>query len=251
VTYHNTVGLANYFKSTITLRDGTEVRVTGDIGAIFLDKNEYKTVVYTTDSDGNPLNLQATDLSGDIFVIYGEGPLSLENTYQTQFEVEVIDVLDDAEVEIEGLYYDSVGGRYFIRVKNIGKADAYVSGELVDLVVNGERITVGGDGVYKIRPGGSVDIPVEVGMDEEDLAANPRIKVRVYYGERELSRIKIKEATFDVQPYTNITRYIIYALIALVIILLIFFLGTKKKCKHCGHKNPRGRKTCEKCGTRF
>jgi archaellum component FlaF (FlaF/FlaG flagellin family) len=251
VTYHNPVNLAEYFKSTITLRDGTAVKVTGDLGPIFLDKNEYKTIVYQVDSDGNPLNLQAAELSGDIFTIFGESTNSLENTYQKSFQVEMIDVLDDAQINITGLYYDKVGQKFYVRIENTGKVDAYVSTELLDLLVNGQPTTFGSDTTVKIGAGDSEDIPVSVEMADEDLAANPTVRVRAYYGERELSRIKITEATFPIELRSSYGRYVIYGVIALVILILLFFLGTKKKCPKCGHKNARGRKSCINCGNKF
>jgi archaellum component FlaF (FlaF/FlaG flagellin family) len=251
VTYHNPKGLALYFKSTITLRDGTVVKITGDENPLFLDKNEYKTVLYLTDVDGNPLNLQASDLSGDIFTVYGEATTSLENTYQTTFSVELIDVLDNAKINITALYYDKVAGKFFIRIENTGTVDAYVSGELIDLIVNGQALTIGSDGVVRIKPGESIDLPVTIELVEADLLENPDVLVRVYYGERELSRIKIAEGRFVIQERSNMTRYVIYGAVILVILLLLFLLATKKKCKHCGEKNARGRKSCVKCGQKF
>ncbi len=251
VTYRNTENLAMYFKGTITVRDGGEVIVLGDEKPIFLDKNEFKTIVYRVDTDGNPLNFQSDELTGDIFVIYGEGTKSLENTYQTQFDIDIVEILDDAEIEIVGLYYDKSQNSFFVEIKNIGKKDAYVSVELVDLLINDEEITVGGDGVIKIAPGKTGKIRVEVEMAEEDFDENPEIRVRAFYGERELSRIKIKEETFPLEFKSGYTMYIVYAVVILLVLLLLLWLGTKKKCPHCGHKNPRGRRTCEKCGYNF
>ncbi len=251
VTYHNPTGLAEYVKSTITLRDGATIKVTGDQSPFFLDKNEYKTIVYTVDTDGDPLNLQADDLSGDLFAVYGETPVSLEFTYQTSFGIDVIDVLDDAEIEIVGLEYDKGASRFLVVIENVGDVDAYVSAELVDLIVNGEELTVGGDGVSKVAAGKRIRIPVEVEMTDADFADNTDVLVRAYYGERELSRIKITEKRFPIEFVTGYVRYAMYAAVLLLILLLLFFLGTKKKCPHCGHMNARGRKTCINCGRPF
>jgi hypothetical protein len=251
VTYHNTENLAEYFKSTITIRDGTAVKVTGDGAPLFLDKLEYKTVVYSADTNGDPLNLQADELSGDIFTIFGEGTNSLENTYQHTFSIDIIDVLDDAEINITGLYYDKSAQAFFVQIENVGDVDAYVSTELVDLIVNSEEITVGSDGVIKIAAGDDDYLEVPVEMVDADFEANPTVRVRAYYGERELSRIKIKEATFPIEQRSGATKYVIYGVVILLILILLFFLGTKKKCKHCSHRNARGRKTCINCGHKF
>ena len=251
VTYHNTVGLAEYFKSTITVRDGNAVKVAGDESALFLDKNEYKTILYSSDVDKNPLNLQGTDLSGDIFTIYGEGTKSLENTYQKSFQIDLIDVLDASKLNITGLYYDKVNSQFMVELDNTGDVGAYANVELVDLVVNGQTLSVGGDAVVFVKAGKSMLVPVQVEMVDADFKDNPKVKVRAYYGERELSRIKITEGLFPIVFKSDFTKYVVYGSVLLIILLLLFFLGTKKKCKHCGHANARGRKTCINCGHKF
>jgi len=250
VTYRNLVELPLFFSSTITLRDGTEIKITGDESPLFLDGDEYKTVLYRYTVDGDPLNLQAEDLSGDIFTVFGEGPRALENTLQKSFEIEVIDVLDDAKIAITDLYYDSSAGKFMVYVENIGEVDAYVNLELLELTINGESVTVGSDTI-KIPAGKGVWIPVAVDLSPEDIAENSPINVRGYYGERELALVKIVEAEFEMRLGGGYGKYIVYVLIIVVILLLLWFLGTKKKCPKCKHKNPRGRKTCEKCGHRF
>lgn len=251
VTYHNTENLATYFKSTITVRDGTDVVVLGDARPVFLDKNEYKTVVYSADTEGDPLSFQSNDLSGDVFVIYGEGPESLEKTYQATFDIDVIEVLDDAEIEIRDAYYDTTAREFVVVVGSTGEAPAYVSAEVVDLLVNGEELTVGGDGVVLIEPGDEEKIGVVVAMADEDFADNPTVLVRAFYGERELSRIKSKEARFPLVTRTGYLAYAPYAVVIVLVLLLLIWLGTKKTCKSCGRKNPRGRKTCVGCKKRF
>jgi archaellum component FlaF (FlaF/FlaG flagellin family) len=251
VTYHNLQDLATYFKGTITVRDGERVWVLGDETPIFLDKSEYKTVVYSIDTDGNPLTFASDELSGDVFVIFGEGPQSLENTYQKTFAIDVIEVLDDAEIEIAGLAYDTTAKQFLVTIENVGEATVYASVELVDLAVNGESITVGNADSVKIAPGKKAKVPVEVELDEADFADNDQIRVRAYYGERELARIKIKEKTFPLTLTKGLAKYAVYGAIVLLALLLLFFLGTKKTCKHCGEKNARGRKTCLKCGRPF
>jgi len=251
VTYHNTQDLAEYFKSTITVRDGDNIVIISDIEAIFLDKGEYKTIVYQVDIDGEPLNFQSEDLSGDVFVVFGEGPLSLENQYQKSFDIDIVDILDDAEIEIIDAYYDPARGGFVVTIENIGTATAYVSAEMIEIVVNGEKITISSADVVKIEPGKKAKLFIEVELDEEDYEDNPEIRVRAYYGERELSRVKIKEETFPFKTKSSTGKYILYAVIVILLLLIFFFLGTKKKCPHCGHMNPRGRKTCERCGYHF
>src|SRR6185436_14001433 len=108
--------------------------------------------------------------------------------------------------------------------------------------------TVGSADVVKIAEGKKAWLPVEVEMTEEDIADNAEVLVRAFYGERELSRVKLKEKRFPLEVRSGYTRYAVYSVIILLILVLLYFLATKKKCPHCGHRNARGRKTCEKCG---
>jgi len=220
VTYRNLVELPLFFSSTITLRDGTEIKITGDESPLFLDGDEYKTILYRFTVDGDPLNLQAEDLSGDIFTVFGEGPKALENTLQKSFEIEIIDVLDDSEIAITDLYYDTSAGKFMVYVENLGDVDAYVNLELLELVINGEDITVGSETI-KIKAGDGVWIPVPVDLTPEDIEENPEIKVRAYYGERELALVKITEAEFAMKIGGGYGKYIVYVLIIAVILLIL------------------------------
>jgi len=251
VTYHNTVNLALFFKSTITINgQGTPI-ITGDADPLFLDKGEYKTVVYSQDTDGNPLDLRGENLTADLFTIYGEGPNSLENALQAQLRISFIEVKDDTTINITSLYYDKTAQAFFVTIGNTGEVDAYVQPEMVDLMINEEPVTAAADGTTLINAGGKAAIKIPVAMADADFAANPMVKVRAYYGEREIALIKTTEKSFAFEFGGGYGRYILYAVVLVVVLLILFFLGTKKKCKHCGHKNPRGRKTCEKCGRKL
>lgn len=249
VTYRNPVDLGVYLKSTISITGGNESITLGDNEALFLDKGGVKTVVYTADVDGNPLFLdKGTEYMAELLTIYGEGPKSLENSLQAKVPISFIDVMDDSVVEITGLYYDKSKGAFMVTVKNTGTVDAYVQPEIVDLMINGEAVTVASDSVEKLAPGEEKKIPVSVEMADADFEENPMIHVRAFYGERELALIKMTEKSFALEFGGFPTgKIILYAVIVLILFLILFFLGTKKKCKQCGHKNPRGRKTCEKC----
>jgi hypothetical protein len=251
VTYRNPTELALYLKGTITISGGTNTITTGDATALFLDKGESKTIVYSTDTDGQPLLLDGTNLTADVFTIFGEGTKSLDNSLQASMKVGQVEIADDALVNITGLYYDKSAQKFYVTIENVGPVDAYVQPEILDLMVNDAPVTVASDAVALIRKGKSAKVPVSVAMEEADFLANPQVKVRAYYGEREIALVKVTEATFPLTFGGGYTQYLIYAGVGLVVLLILFFLGTKKKCKHCGHKNARGRKTCEKCGQKI
>jgi len=248
VTYHNPQELALYMKGTITITGGASSIALGDKDPLFLDKGAYKTIIYTEDSDGQPLFLTEGDYTAKLFTIFGEGPKSLENAIQATVKISFVEVKDESVVNITGLYYNKGSGKFFVTVENTGTVDAYVRPELVDLMVNGEPLTVAADETVLVPAGKKEKIPVTIQLAGEDFAANPQVLVRAYYGERENVLVKVTKRSFAlVFGGAGIGRFVLYAVIMLAILLLLLFLGTKKTCRHCGHKNPRGRKRCEKC----
>lgn len=251
VTYHNPTDLALYFKSTITVHDGANQKTTGDNDALFLDKLGSKTVVYNTASDGSQLLFQGQNLTADVLTIYGEAPNSLEDTLQATLDITQVEVTDNSVVNITSVYYDKSRQAFVVTLTNIGPVDAYAEPEMENLVINDQSTNYAAETPVLIKKGQSVDVPIAVTMTTPDFAANPEVTVRAYYGERELSLIKTTEGSFAFRFGGGYGQYIVYAVVVVVILALLFFLGTKKKCKHCGHKNARGRKTCEKCGQKL
>jgi len=82
---------------------------------------------------------------------------------------------------------------------------------------------------------------------DEDITNNPTIKVRTYFGEREDALVKVIEGQLDLRiKGFDIIDYAPHIIILLLILLIIGAMR-KKKCEHCGHKNPRKRKICKNC----
>ncbi len=251
VTYHNPVDLALYFSSTIRIVGGEEPVVTGDEEPVFLDKGAYKTIVYQYDTDGNPLIVEGENLTSEILTIYGEGPGALENALQARVKIAFVEVADESLVEITGLAYDKRAKHFLVTIENTGPVDAYVLPEIIDLLINEEPVTVSAGEPRLVKRGKSVKVAVPVELSEQDLLDNPEIKVRAYYGERELALIKVVERTFPLAFTTGYGMIVLYGGLILLALTLLFWLATKKRCKQCGHKNPRGRKRCEQCGNKL
>ncbi|MBN2422490.1 hypothetical protein JXB41_04645 [Candidatus Woesearchaeota archaeon] len=243
VTYKNNVDLATYLKGSITVKAGDESAVVGDEEPVFIDANEYKTFIYEIDM---PIDFENVNLTADIYTIFGESPYSLENVLEGTFSVEIVTVIDDTLVEIEDTVYDARNNEFLVRVKNTGEIGAYVDVEIIDLYINGEEISAGSENIIKLRPEESAWVPVEADMAEEDYAFNEKIKVRARYGERENALIKVAYKEFDLK--FRKADYALYVIIILIIILLLLIILTKKKCRVCGHKNPRHKHRCKKCG---
>ena len=161
VTYHNPTGMAEYFSSTITitLPDGTMI-VVGDNEPWFLDKGEYKTIVYTTDTNGEAILLDDADgeLTAKIFTTFGEGPKSLENAIEATLRISFVDIKDEALINITRLWYDKNRQAFIVTIENTGGVDAYVMPEMIDLSVNDELLTVAAEETVLLKKGGSARI---------------------------------------------------------------------------------------------
>ncbi len=255
VTYQNLVDLATYLKGTITLRapDGTQIM--GDEEPVFIDKLQFKTLIYRNIT---PIDTSKGNITAEVFTIFGESKKSLEYTLRKTVTVSTISVLDNSNIEFGKVLYDKGSGKFLIEIKNIGDVDVFVDLELIDLLVNDELVTFGSDEIIFIKKGESKFVEVTVDMDEDDLANNPRIRVRAYYGERERNLVKIIEGEFG-YGYTGFgysageflkglgKNIILYLPVIIIIILLFLILGMKKRCPHCKEINKLRAKHCKKC----
>ncbi|KHO45454.1 MAG: hypothetical protein QS99_C0015G0027 [archaeon GW2011_AR4] len=243
VTYTNPEGVAVFFKATFTVRsENGEEQVMGDVDPLFIEGNSEKTVVYPVD----PFTGEA--LSTDIFVIFGEARYSLERVLSGTMDVEIVSVTDESQLQIEKILLDRKNNLFLVYLKNIGEVDTYAQTEVHDVFLLGERRIFGAQDIVKIPPGqtGISKIPTEV-FGDEDITNNPTIKVRTYFGEREDALVKVIEGQLDLRiKGFDIIDYAPHIIILLLILLIIGAMR-KKKCEHCGHKNPRKRKICKNC----
>ncbi|KYK27385.1 hypothetical protein AYK26_03945 [Euryarchaeota archaeon SM23-78] len=254
VTYSNNVDLATYFKSTITIRDdaGETLAVVGDENPVFIDGGETKTIVYEVDLS----EAENTDnLTGEIYTIYGESKTSLEKALRGTFKIEIITVMDDADIEIVDLVYDKGRGRFLVTIENTGPVDVYVDVEIEDLWFDGEYITVSADEIEKIDVGKKKTIPINIKLEEEDLEdrRNSEVTVRGIYGERKHALVKSKARTFELKLRKGLLWWyipLIVGFVIIIIILILLLLGKrrKKRCKRCRTLNKSDATHCKKCG---
>jgi hypothetical protein len=240
ITFKNTADIAEYFKGTYTLKVGDQEFTFGDLDVVFIDRNDVKTLTY---------KVEGVDPTGELtlkaYVIYGEAKNALEFVIDKTFSVTTTEESDEAQIAITKVQYDKNAKQFLITIENIGEVDAYVNTEIVDILIMDERVTLGSEETIKLAKGQSQKSIVAADLADTDLEANPTVHVKAHYGEREEALIKILEGDFEVSLKTfNVWTY----LPILIIILLLLLLFGRKKCKNCGHKNPRGRKHCKKCG---
>jgi hypothetical protein len=241
ITFKNNADVATYFRGTYTLNVGGQEFTLGDEEAVFIDKKDVKTMVYKIEGavpDGE-MTLKA-------YVLYGESKKSLEFVIDKTFTVGTVEVSDDAVISINKLEYDKTKKEFYVYLENIGEADAYAKSEIVDILILGEKTTLAAQDKVFLKKGETAVNYVAADLSESDLADNPKVHVRTHYGVREDALIKIVEGDFEYGFVSgNILTYIPAAVIVILFLLILF---GRKKCRNCGHKNPRGRKHCKKCG---
>jgi hypothetical protein len=259
VTYQNKVDLSAFLKGTITLRSGDTTQILGDEEPVFIDKSEFKTLVYDKKADGGKLDPMQENITAELFTIYGDSKKSLEYTLRKTIEVEIVSIEDNSKIEFGKILYDKRSQKFLIEIRNIGPTDVFVNTELIDLLINDELTTVGAAKVLFLKKGESAFVEISVVMAEQDFANNPKIKIRSYYGERERSLVNIIDGEFEYgftgfgymtgEVFKEIGKNaVLIAPVIIIILLLLLILGMKKKCPHCGEINKLRAKVCKKCG---
>ncbi len=247
ITYQNKAQIATYFKNILLKlnQDGNTSVIPDDADPTFIGPNEFKTLTYSLkDADGKTIGIVGENITLDINAIYGESPKSLEQTLQKSLSAEKVSISDGAEIEIVDVLFQKTGSKFLVKVKNIGTVDAYAAAELQDVYVNGEYLVFSTNSATRIKPESTATLVIVSTMTEADATQNPKINVKVLYGERESVLIKTKQAILELKYVTP--QIMIYVLVTIIILLLVLFF-LRKKCRHCGHKNPIVRKTCKKC----
>lgn len=229
LTYHNDVDQATYFKGTITLASNEGTQTIGDIDPIFIDGQEYRTVVY-------PVTSMTGNITATIFTIFGESKMNFEYTLTQKLPVEIISIRDDSQISIKSVVYDKARGLFLIEVINTGKEDAYVTLEILNLIVNDIPTNFGSKTEEFIPAGGSKTIVIKIDspLTDADIGANPKVTITGRYGSRPHLLIKIIPPT-EFELKLKGPDYVFYGLltiaIILVILIIITFIRRRKKKK--------------------
>jgi len=247
VTYKNNVALATYFVSTVSvLPDNKTLK---DEDPIFIDGNEIKTVSYDTLTNGEKFSLDSLRATAEITTFFGESPNSLENSLIKNLNISRVTILDDSEIEINGLVYDKSTQRFYVTITNVGPVDTYVKPEVVDVLVNDERITKSASDAVFLKKGDAERIPIKLKLSEADILDNEKVKLRAYYGVRENSLTKIMIAEFDLEIKEG--EYLVFVLVAVLLVIIIVFLVARKECPTCRQKNMIHKTRCKRCKAPF
>lgn len=247
VTYQNDENLAAYLLPTLTVKVGNdEYLVNTSEETFFLDGKEVKTIGYNFEfPNGIPEKANVS-----LYVLFGEAPKSLEFAYQGDRELSFVNVIDDSEIQITSVLYDKSKKRFEIEVENLKNIDTYASGEMINLLINGEYKNYGSDLITHLSPLKKATIYVNTPeFEEADFLNNNFVKATVFYGQRERSLIKVVAGEYEFILTKG--QYIVYGLVILLIIILVLVFVLGKKCRKCKTQNPPFRKRCRKCGERL
>ncbi len=227
VSIRNTEAQAVYFKGTYSLRD-TEgnAQSVGDLDPIFLDGNEVRTLTYDIDP-------MSGNITGSAYILYGESRNSLEKVLEAEFNVEIIDVLDNCDIDIKSLVYDRRRKQFELELENIADVTCYAYTELVDVMIDGQLVNLGSEGPVEISPGRKARNIIKADLFDEDFADNEIIRGRVYYGEREGSLVNIKDFQFELAfkslYYSLLDSYLTFTLIIVIVIIIILILIKRRR----------------------
>jgi len=227
LTYHNDVDQATYFKGTITLVSNEGTQTIGDIEPIFIDGQEYRTVVY-------PVEAMTGNITATIFTIFGESKKNFEYSLRQTLSVETVTIRDEAQIVLKSLTYDKARGLFRLEIVNTGKVDAYVTLEIINLLVNNIATNFGSKAEELVPAGQTkiIIIKIDPPLTDADIEANPTVTVTGRYGSREHLLVKVIPPT-EFELKLKGPDYVFYVLltaaIMLVILIIITFIKRRKK----------------------
>ena len=223
VTYENVGNTYTVVQalSHIIKSDGTPVAEAGDDQAYLLNEGDLTTVLYDLDLS----SYIDSELTVESTVVFGESATSLTKLFiKKNIEVEVVAVTDFSSIDIEKAAYNKNTKSFEITVKNRAGKSVYVDLELVDLIIAGEKATLGGE-QQKIGGGKKGAFVIKADLEEADYNDNSRVKVRARYGEQQGILIKVLEKEFPL----NFTERSYKPVILLIIIFIILWLIIQKR----------------------
>ncbi len=224
VTYENTGGVYTYAQalSHQIKADETLIAEVGDEEAFFLNEGDTLTLLYSLD-----LTLYLDkDLTVESKILFGESTNSLTKLLAKTLDLDVVTIGDSSRIAIKSVVYNKETKRFELVVKNEGEKEVYADAEIVDIIIAGEKVTLGAE-PQKIKPGQEEIFKIKAVLEEVDIEDNPVIKARVRYGERKgiLLKVMMKEFDFAFKKF----NYKPWVLIIIVLIVIKLIISIRKK----------------------
>ncbi|MGD9276141.1 MAG: hypothetical protein PVJ67_03125 [Candidatus Pacearchaeota archaeon] len=219
LTYKSESNIPVYFKGVITI-NGNKI---GDAEANFIAPGNFKTMVYS-------LETQPEDLSANVFTLYGESASSLDRILEKTIDVNTVEVLDNCEIDLTEAKYNKQKKEFKIRAENLADVDCWANIEITNLKVGYNEITSGTITAEKISAKKSKTISIKEELNEEDLLQNQIIEVTARYGEREdgLVKTKTKTLTLATEFFSGISYGIMTIVLTIIILLITIWILRKK-----------------------
>jgi hypothetical protein len=224
VTYKSDSNMPAYFKGTITLLTSSGNIKVGDLQEVFIAPGDFKTVVY------EGVNISDSNLSADVFVLYGESPTSLDRVLQGRYIVQIVNVLDKCEIDLKSLKYNKQEKAFVIKVENLADVECWTNIELKDITINRIKQTIGTQTSENILSGKSKKIFIPQILTQSDLDENNFVMVVAYYGERSDSLIKVLQKRFELGfERFNVLTYIIFILVFIILLFIILAIIARRR----------------------
>lgn len=250
VLFENKGDILTYFKPSVSLELQDETLSFGGTEVYSLGDGKGRTVLFDVGENTLP---EDEDISGSIFALFGETPISFPFSVTQKFDkLNFVTLLDDSEIEITKVLYSPSKGAFFITVKNVGSSKVYIDLELVDVIVDGVPTTLASKDTLTLEVDGEKEVIIRSKLTDLDIIENEEVLVTALYGMRRLALVKQKSVNLPLEiasSYMIVTVVIIFA----VVLLLLLFLLRKKEytCKICGtqHRTRSKPKKCKTCSS--
>ncbi len=242
IVYKNEVDVFSYIKPSVNIYvDGESIQTVGEREPVLIGANEEYGSTYPLDL--SKYDFQASKLTAQVFLQYGESKRSMSRVLEKELEISIVEIRDLADIEIIGLSYDRDKEVLTLKIKNNGPS-CHIKPTLA-LTVKEDRIILGGVDTYHLNEKTSRDVNFELELSDEDLELNENLKVEIVYGERESFMVdKISQDMILKIKGSDDSSSISYPLIILFLLIIIGVLlvgALRKKDKLRGKKNPKKR----------
>ena len=224
VIYENKGDVYTYFRALshdLRINNNT-IKAVGDQEALFIEKKSTVATLYDLDLT----NYTGEKITAFSKVAFGEGKSSLAFLLEENRKINTIALKDNSKIEIRKIEYNKQTKRFELEIENTEEESVYANPEIVDLIINDEKTTIGGE-QQRIPPKSKKIFKIKANLYLVDIEDNPLINIKIRYGSREDALIKSLKEERDLKIKTDMTLILIIA--AVVALLIIAFILMRKR----------------------
>ncbi len=224
VIYENKGDVYTYFRAlSHDLKiNNNSIKAVGDQESLFIEKKSTTATLYDLDLT----NYTGEEIIAFSKVAFGEGKSSLAFLLEENRTINIIALEDNSKIELKKIEYNKQTKRFEIEIENIGEESAYANPEIVDLILNDEKTTIGGE-QQRIPSKSKKVFKIKADLDPVDIEDNSLLNIKIRYGSREDALIKFLKEERELKIKTNMTLILVIA--AIVAILITAFILMRKK----------------------